>query len=511
MEYSSKRILKNTIYLYIRSLFALILNLYTSRQLLKVLGVEDYGVYSVVGGFIILFGFLNSSMSASSQRYLNYEMGSPEHGGVRRVFSSIINIQILISLIILVLCQTIGLFFFYNYLNIPTDRIEAALFCMEFSIFTLIINTLAIPYSSLLVAYENMMVFAYIDILGYVLNAIAVLFIEFLPVDKLIIYAFIFFCIQFVIRALYYLYCVKYYSEAKYLFVIDKRLVREIFGFFSWTTLSGISYLLIIQGISILYNMFYGVLVNAAIGIANQVNGAVQNLCNNFILSLFPQITKNYASHNYDIVKRLHFTGTKLAYVLLSIMAIPLIIDSRYILIIWLFNPPQYADMFIVLLMLSQLMTFFAITSNTLVRASGKIKSFELIQNGIFFSFFAVLIISFFAKLPIYIPYLIYVLSALVISVFKSYYSCMTIGVKFVEYLYSVYLRLVMFVIISFFISYSIKPDNPNFLYLIGHILFTIIIILLCAWIIVLTQNEKMLVKLYCINFLNNKLKWRTK
>ncbi len=511
MEYSSKRILKNTIYLYIRSLFALVLNLYTSRQLLKVLGVEDYGVYSVVGGFVILFGFLNSSMSASSQRYLNYEMGSPEHGGVRRVFSSIINIQILISLLVFFLCQTIGLLFFYNYLNIPTDRVEAALFCMEFGIFTLIVNTLAIPYSSLLVAYENMKSFAYIDILGYVLNVIIVSFIEFLPVDKLIIYAFLFFCIQFVTRFLYFLYCVKYYSEAKYLFFIDKKLVREIFGFFSWTTLSGISYLLIIQGISILYNMFYGVLINAAIGIANQVNGAVQNLCNNFILSLFPQITKNYASQNYDIVKRLHFTGTKLAYVLLSLMAIPLIIDSRYILNLWLLDPPQYTDMFIVLLMLSQLMTFFAITSNTLVRASGKIRSFELIQNGIFAGFFVVLIFSFWAKSPIYIPYLIYVLSALIISMFKSYYSCLIIRVRFVEYLYSVYLRLVMFVIVTLLIAYSFKPENPDFFVFIGHVLFTIIIILLCAWVIVLTQDEKKLVRLYCINYLNNKLRWRTK
>ena len=287
--FSSKRILSNTIALYIRSLFSLVLNLIISRQLLKVLGTEDYGIYSIVGSFIILFGFLNSTMGASAQRFLNYEMGLSKDGAgnVQNVFSNIINIQIVISVVVFLLCETVGIYLFYNYLNIPPARLHAAFVCLQFSIFTLVINTLTIPYHGLLIAFENMKAFAYLDICGYILNLCIVLSLPLVSSDRLIIYAAFFFCAQLLVRICYYIYCRNKYVESKYRYGIDKELTRQILGFFSWTTLSGITILIIMQGIGVLYNVFYGVLVSAAIGIANQVNGAVQNLCNNFVTSLF--------------------------------------------------------------------------------------------------------------------------------------------------------------------------------------------------------------------------------
>lgn len=508
MDYSSKRIIKNTVALYTRSAFGLIINLFASRQLLKVLGVEDYGVYSVVGGLIILFGFLNSSMSASALRFLNYEMGANEFGGIQRVFSSILNIQILFSVIIFFLCQTVGLYFFYNFLNIPDARMNVAFWCMEFSILSLVISTIGVPYSTLLVAFENMNIFAYIDILGYVLNLFLVLFLEYVTIDRLFLYALVYFLIQLLLRVLYYIYCNINYSESKYLFLIDKALLRKILGFFSWTTLSGLSYLLIIQGIGILYNIFYGVLVSAAIGVANQVNGAVQNLCNNFTTSLFPQITKNYASGDYQKVKKLHFTGTKLSFVLLSIMAIPIIVDIEIILNIWLVTPPHYSGMFVILIMLSQLMTFFAITSNTVVRASGNIKKYEIVQNMIFFLFFGLLVIAFIINTPIYVPYLIYLLSALLISIYKAYCGCKTINVDFVEYAKSIYVRLTMFLILALSISYLCRPSNHNFIFFFAHVIFMLVIIVLLSWIIVFNKGEKKVMKSYSISFIKNRMKW---
>ena len=293
---SNKRIAKNTLLLYFRMVLIIIVGLYTSRVVLNTLGVSDYGIYNVVGGIVSMLAFLNSAMVAASQRFISFELGTDDSERLKKVFCTSVSIHIVLALIIFLIAETLGLWFVNTHLNIPAERMGAANWVYQCSILTLMLTVVSVPYNSCIVAHEHMKAFAYVSILEAVLKLLVVYLLLVGAVDKLVLYAILVAAVAFVIRIIYGIYCKRHFEECTYRFVLDRKLFKEMFAFAGWSIIGNLGFSMKDQGSNIILNLFFGTAVNAARGIAMQVNGIISNFSNNFTMALNPQITKQYAA-----------------------------------------------------------------------------------------------------------------------------------------------------------------------------------------------------------------------
>ena len=313
---NNKRIAKNALMLYARMLLLMLIGLYTSRVILNTLGIEDYGIYNVVGGIVVMFSFLSNSLSTASSRFITYDIGIGDFSKMKKTFGNIVTIHLLLAGIILILGETIGLWFVLNKLQVPENRMTAALWVYQFSIFSFVLNIISVPYNASIIAHERMKAFAYISIMDAILKLVIIYLLIIIPYDKLITYAILFFCIQLLDRIIYGIYCVKNFEETKARISLDKQLFKKIFGFSIWTMNGCLAVAGYTQGLNILLNMFFGPTVNAARGIAVQVQNIVQNFCNNFLMALNPQITKSYAQNNLKYMHQLVKVSSKFSFLL---------------------------------------------------------------------------------------------------------------------------------------------------------------------------------------------------
>lgn len=288
---NNKRIAKNTLLLYFRMLFTMAVSLYTSRVVLNTLGVEDFGIYNVVGGVVAMFGFLNSAMSSSTQRYITFELGKNDFEQLKKVFNTSVSIHAFISVVILILAETIGLWFLYNKMTIPIERMDAALWVYQGAIASTIVLIMSVPYNATIIAHEKMSAFAYISVLEVVLKLLIVYLLLIGDFDKLKLYAVLMFSIQLIIRLIYGRYCKKHFSETKFQWTKDWKLFKEMLGFAGWNLWGNCAGIAFTQGVNILLNMFFGPAVNAARGIAVQVQNAVNQFSFNFQTALNPHTT----------------------------------------------------------------------------------------------------------------------------------------------------------------------------------------------------------------------------
>lgn len=314
---NSKRIAKNTLLLYFRMLFMMAVSLFTSRVILNTLGVEDYGINNVVGGIVAMFGFINSSMTSATQRYITFALGKGEKERLKTVFSTSLQIHSLIALLIVLLGETIGMWFLYNKMQIPSDRMEAAFWVLQCSIVSTVVMIISVPYNAAIIAHEKMSAFAYISVLEVVLKLLIVYILVVFSVDKLILYAFLFLGIQIFIRFCYSIYCNRHFKETKYRHVWDKALFKEMTGFAAWSLFGNLSAVLFTQGLNMLLNVFFGPAVNAARGVAVQVQHAIQQFVGNFQMALNPQITKNYAKGEMQEMYNLMYRSARFSFYLL--------------------------------------------------------------------------------------------------------------------------------------------------------------------------------------------------
>lgn len=378
-----KRLAVNTLHLYFRSFLILLVNLYTSRIILEILGVEDYGIYNVVGGIVIMFSVISASLSNSITRYISYELGKKDFENLSLIFSTSINIQCLISLLIILLTETIGLWFMYTQMNIPDGRVNAAFWVLQWSVFTFTIQLISIPYNASIIAHEKMAAFAYIGILEVFLKLLSVYAILISPYDKLTSYSFFIAVSAILIRAIYGLYCKKHFEECNYKFVLNKKLTLELFGFAGWNFLGTSAYIFNTQGVNLLSNVFFGVIVNAARGIASQAEAGVRQFVNNFTTALNPQIIKLYAEKNFDSCFSIVRKGGKYSYFLMLYFFIPFVLESNYILQLWLKEVPEYATIFWQLAMLGTLVDLPGAPLTILAQATGEIKKFYIVMGAL--------------------------------------------------------------------------------------------------------------------------------
>ena len=378
-ESNSTRIAKNTFFLYLRSFFVLLISLYTSRVVLKVLGVEDYGIYNVVGGVIGMLSFLNSSMAATYQRYFNYEMGKKNYEGVSNLFKSSLSVQLIYALIIVVIAETIGLWFLDNKLIISPERIIAARWVYQISVISFAITVFQAPFTALIISNEKMGIFAVISILDAILKLLIVLFLPFINYDSLISYAILLLSITILNLILYVIICKRKFSTCSISLNWNKTNLKSLLSFGGWGMMGSLAYTLQNQGINILLNMFFGPIVNAARGIAYQILTAVDMFIANFQTSFRPQIIKSYAEGDLSYMYKLYYSSTKISFFLFWCLSLPIILETPMILSIWLGeNVPEYTIVFTRIILLTALIGVYANPTSAVAYATGKIKDFTI-------------------------------------------------------------------------------------------------------------------------------------
>lgn len=378
---NKRRIAKNTLFLYGRMLFSLIVSFLTAGVLLSTLGVVDYGIYNVVGGLVIMFSLVSGSLSASTSRFLTFELGK-EDGEPNKVFNASLQIHLLIIAVVVVLLETVGLWFLEHEMNIPQNRMLAAQYVFQFSVFAFALNLLSVTYNADIIANEHMDAFAYIGILDTVLRLIILYLLWIGNFDKLILYSFLQFAVSLIIQSVYMIYCRYNFEESKLHRTFHKDMFLKIAGFSGWNFIGSSAALLRDQGVNLCINIFCGPAINASRAIGVRVNSMVSVFGHNLLSAFNPQITKNYASGNLVDVTNLCILGSRYGFLLLFLISFPIMVRMEYLLELWLHNVPEHSVAFGILALLLSLVDILSIPLITLLLATGDIKWYQISVGG---------------------------------------------------------------------------------------------------------------------------------
>lgn len=493
---NTKRIAKNTIMLYFRMMLTMFVALYTSRVVLNILGVEDYGVFNVIGGVVTLFAFFNSAMSSATQRFFSFEIGRGDFENLRKVFNAIQIIQFTFALIIFVLAESIGLWFVKTYLVIPLDRMDAAIWVYHFSVFTFIISMLQVPFNAIIIAHEKMNVYAYLSIVEVLLKLIVVFMLTSINYDKLIFFAILNFCVVILISLVYIIYTRISFSESKFQIVKEKHLFKTLISYTGWSLYGNMAAVTKVQGVSILLNIFFGPIINTAIGIANQVQAAVSGFVYNFQIAVNPQIVKSYANGEKKYLNDLIISSSKFSFYLLYILSIPIIIEVDQILKLWLKFVPDYSAIFTILVLINILIDFVGGSLIAAVQATGNIKLYQKIIGTLLISIIPISYI--FLKLG-YSPEItlhISIFISILVFITRVYMVWKLIKFPVFTFIKEIVLKNILIVLLSVSITLIIKNiliENYIRLFIITS--FSILWNITLIYFIGLTPDEKLIIK----------------
>ena len=477
---NTRRLAKNTIYLYARSLFSLFVSLYSSRLILQALGVEDYGIYNVVGGFVSMFWLVSGSLSSAVTRFLNVEMGRGDHEQLKKVFSMSLNIMLVLAIIVLLLTESFGIWFFNNKMNIPPGREGAAFWVFQFSVITVMSGFSVVPFNSTIIAHEKMSIFAYLGIAEAFIRLIIALVLCYgvTHTDKLILYALLWLIATLSIQGSAIIYCLRKFQECRFKWFFDKKLFKEMLGFSGWKFLQSISQTFSGQGVNIVLNLAYGTVVNAARGLAVTVGNAISIFYMNFIMALNPQITKSYAAGEMEYVKSLSYRGTKFCFFILFLFALPLYLEVEFVLNLWLVDVPEHTATFIRLSLIVSLIDLHSAVFNMVIFATGRIGLFKLLTSIVFFLTFPA---SRFALLKGAIPEVVYFISIVAISVNVGISLWLTrwiVGFSIREILVRVFCPMALTVLVASIIPTCIYLSLPSGW---GRFLLTVAVSIACS------------------------------
>ena len=500
---NNKRIAKNTLLLYGRMLLMMVVSLYTSRVVLNTLGVVDYGIYNVAGGVVTMFTFLNTAMITSTQRYLTFELGTGNFERLSLVFSTSVRIHLIIALIIVLLTESIGLWFFYNKMVVPVERMTAAMWVLQLSVVTMFIQVMSVPYNSLIIAHEDMGVFAGFSILESCLKLGIVYLLLIGNIDKLILYAILITSVQLFIRLLYTFHCGRHYEEVKSVKKVDKVLMKEMGSFAGWNLWGNLASMLMGTGVNMLLNIFFGPVVNAARAVSVQVEAAISGFSSNFMMAVNPQITKRFAQGLKDDMHDLIFRASKFTFFLLLTLCLPIIIEANCILTLWLKNVPDYSVVFLRFTLIIMMVNSLSNSMQTAAAATGKVKKYQTVVGCILLS---IVPISYFALK----------ISGTPIATYVVYLSVCTVAllarILVIKPLIELSLRqyfnrvLVRCAIVSFFavaISLVTKHSLPQGVwYSLLMCLLSITIVLVAAYLFGLSHDERQFVHKKVYEFL---------
>ncbi|MBR5898966.1 MAG: polysaccharide biosynthesis protein [Muribaculaceae bacterium] len=381
---NNRRIAKNAVFLYMRMLITIVVGLYTSRVILATLGVDDYGIYGVVGSIIAMAGFLNSSMAGATSRFITVELGSGDKDRLNRTFASAFTIHLGIALVVVVLAETVGLWFLNNKLVIPADRMTAAHWVYQFSILSTAIGITQVPYNACIIAHERMGVYAYVEIINSVLRLLIVYLLAIGNYDKLILYGALSVTVSIIVLTIYRIYCHRQFPECRTTPTLDKELLKPMLTFSGWNLYNHICQTTHNNGLNILLNLFGGVVVNAAASVTTTVSSAISGLCSNTFNAMRPQIIKSYAQGDIGKMQSIHDKSVSFSIILLGAISIPLFFEIDYVLYLWLGNPPKFTATFCRVALITNIFFLAKNIINTIIQATGNIKLMSLISSSFY-------------------------------------------------------------------------------------------------------------------------------
>jgi len=432
-------------------LFLMVIGLYTSRIIFRGLGAVDYGLYDVVAGLITIFLFVSNSLSTTTNRYLSFELGKGDEGNLKMVFSSSLHIYLRLAIVIFFVSEIIGVILVNKVLNIPSNRLTACNFVFQMSVFSTILGLLRVPFSALIIAHENMKIYAYTSILDGVFKLLVAYSLYISSFDKLITYSICHFLVVLTMSLIYLFYCKKKYAGDIYFSrKVPYRMVKSMLSFTSWGLLGSVAIMLKNYGINFLVNIFFGPTVNAALAIGNMVNSKVTSFSHNFTVALNPQITKSYAAGQNEDMHKLVERGCRFSFFLLTYLTFPIIIELPYILHIWLGDTPEYTFMFVRLVLLLSLVDCFSYSIGCAIQATGVIRNYQFVISGLNLLIFPITFILYAIHCPPFYAIIVSIFISIVNIVARLYFMKFLLSFDIVEFVKRVYLRCFAIAAISF-------------------------------------------------------------
>src|SRR5690554_3152106 len=495
---TSKTIAKNTLFLYFRMFLVMGVTLYMSRIVLEQLGVSDYGIYSLVGGIVALFGFLNSSMSSATQRYLAFDLGKKDEKRLQKTFSVTLTIHMVIAILILIIAETVGLWYVNYKVVLPPDRLFAANVVYQFSVLTALIGIIQVPYDSLIIAYEKMNVYAYISIIEVGLKLGLVFLLVIYGGDKLMAYAAMMFLVSLIIRIAYQIYCRKNYKASKYKYEYDKIYFKELISYSGWNLFGGIASVSRGQGINIVLNLFFGTVVNAAYGLTLQVQGAVNQFVTNFQKAVNPQIIKTYSEGNLERMHNLIIQSSKFSFLLMFLLVAPILFNTDYILNLWLKNPPEHTAIFVQLSLIGILIDCISGPLMVAVQATGKIRNYQIVIGSLIILTLPIAVLwLYLGGRPEVVFYSVILINILSFT-FRVFFLNSLLGLNITEFLKMVLFRMVLVSATVYIAFILLKEYNNSNEWL--SIIYTIFITTISVFIIGLSKSDYLLLKTFMKN-----------
>lgn len=491
---NNKRIAKNTLFLYLRMFLMMGVSLFTSRVILQTLGIEDFGVYNVVAGIVVLFSFINNAMAIASQRFLSFALGKKDNIELQRVFSMSLTSHLVIAALVLLLAETIGLWILLK-MNFPENRLNAACWAYHFAVLTCAANVVRVPYNAAIIAYERMSFYAWVSILEVIVKLAIVYLLVIYSGDKLIFYSFLLFIVTIIVNYIYKFYCNRKFSVSKYHFFWDKILFKQFIGFSGWSLAGSIANVGAQQGLNMIINIFCGVVVNAAVGISNQVMGAVGQFLGNFQTAFNPQLVKSYATGDKGYFMSLIFKSSKFSYYLMFILSFPAIINCSFLLNTWLETVPEYAVEFSQLMLVYLLFDAISGPLWISVQATGQIKKYQLLMSLlIFLNLPLAYIVLFMGYSPIYV-FVGRVFINIVTLIVRICYLRSLIHLPAKKYIMQVIMPIFLTTVLSIPLPLWIHYEyETTWLVFIFNTLICMVISISCIYVLGLTRGEKQMI-----------------
>lgn len=504
-ESDNKRIAKNTMFLYARMIVVMVVSLYTSRVILNTLGATDYGIYNVVGGIVTIVGFLNSALAASTSRFLTFALGEGNMLKQKETFGASLTLHMGIALLVLIVGETIGLWFFYEKMIIPEERMTAAFWVYQFSIITTMISFTQVPYNASLIAHEKMSIYAYVGLYEAISRLVIAMLVVVSPVDNLIFYGALLLFNSVLVQTFYRLYAIRNFEECKYKFTSNKTLYKQLLGYSGWDLFGNLAVVCQGQGVNLLLNVFFGPVVNAARAIAFQIQGAVMQFVSNFMTAVRPQVIKNYADGNVDRMYTLTFYTAKFSYMLMLALVIPLSLEINFILSIWLGDAvPEHTALFALLVLITYTWRTFHIAALMPYHAIGKIKTGNITIGSLMIATLPIGYLLFSIGLPAFTVFIaIFVVE--IIGMFAIYWLIHNYEYFPYKYVFTKILLpcgiVTIVTLIAPFLLVNLMADG--WLRLIFVVLSTELSLLISAFYAGLNKEERSILK----TFVGNKIK----
>ena len=489
---NNKRIAKNTLILYIRMFVFMAIGFYTSRVILNTLGVEDYGVYNVVGGIVTMFTFINGALASATSRNITFELGTGNKEKLRAVFGTGLTIHGIVSLIIILAAETIGLWLFYQKMQIPVDRMDAAMWVYQLSVLSAALSIMMVPYNAAIIAHEKMSAFAWITLLDAILKLVIVFLLVVIPYDKLIIYALLFFLVSVVDQLIYVIYCFKHFPESHSGFLWNNIILKEMSSFAGWSLFGNLAGVAFTQGVNILLNIFFGPVVNAARGVAVQVQSIVQQFIRNFQVALNPQITKSYAANELGEMHKLMFRSARFSFLLMFFISLPVLLDTNFLLVIWLKIVPENTVLFFRLIMCTSLI--YA-TANPLIianQATGIVKNYQIVCGCILLTILPISYLVLKLGAPAYSVFVVHFVVEAVAQFARMYMMRHLIDLPVSAYMKQIYLPLLGVIVTSAILPLGVHCAlDEGVLRFLAVGAVSVLSVGLASWTLGLTQNER--------------------